>query len=144
MATRFLQRRRNSEEDKVSEKLYARHYKLRDFVKNYRWQFALTSEFGKTDAYDLYHWGFLGKHVARNVLSNLRGPDLNASAFGLTTKGVIEFLKMFPEDKAAETVKFVLFTNIFHDGAGSAVIKYLEKNDKNSFRERSRYFWRKL
>jgi len=129
----------------MSDKLYARHYKLHDFIHQYKiGGYGLTSDIGKTDAYDLYHNDYLGKFTASSVLFNLRGAEKNASAFGLSTKGLLEFWKMFPEDKWGDVIKEQVFLDIFK-GGDSAVLKRLRKNDLGTFhreyKEKMNNYW---
>lgn len=102
-----------------AKKEYARHSALIDVAVDAPmdgWGFRLTSDLDKAHAYQCYHAQELSNMGSTSVDSNfiagrLQGADKLASAFGITLKGFVTLMYLYPE--YSEPMLPVLFSDIF-------------------------------
>lgn len=118
----------------IATKSYARHAAL-DAVLGYSrkdgWGYLLTSELDKGHAYQCYHAQELANMGSTSVDSRfiglLRGADKLASAFGVTLKGFITAMILWPESGEVKKAKKSLFEDIFGE---QVIMKQLKKREQ--------------
>ncbi len=118
----------------IATKNYARHEAL-DAVLGYSnqsgWGYMLTSELDKAHAYQCYHNQELANMPSTNVdhkfIGLLRGADKLASAFGVTLKGFITAMILWPDSREVKKARLALFEDIF---GSQIILKELKKREK--------------
>jgi len=115
-------------------KTYARHYTLKTLVKQFKWQWAMTSEMAdKSHAYQLNHNGEVAISTARKKLALVRSSDKLASVFAVTPKG-ISVLTNYISDPEIESFFLELFNALFDpDARGNFANNFIarQKNYRN-------------
>ena len=94
-------------------KALARYRTLLRIVQSYEWGWALTSWLDKGHAYQLDQHGEVTRETATSVRSGLYGAEKLASAFGVSLKGFLVLLELYPDLAAVKGMKKDLFDNIF-------------------------------
>lgn len=118
----------------IASEKRARHKAL-DAVLGYSnqhgWGYMLTSELDKAHAYQCYHNQELAKipstYVDSRFIGSIRGADKLASAFGVTLKGVITAMILWPNSKEVKKARLALFEDIF---GSQIILKELKKREK--------------
>ena len=111
-------------------KTYARHYTLKALVKQFKWQWAMTSEMtDKSHAYQLNHKGEVAISTAKRMLSSVHGADNLASVFAVTPKG-ISVLTNYIDDSEIEAFFLELFNGFFYYSGGLGLIEALIARQK--------------
>jgi len=112
-------------------KTYARHYTLKALVKQFKWEWAMTSEMtDKSHAYQLNHKGEVAISTAQKMRWGMRGADNLASVFAVTPKG-ISVLTNYIDEPEIEVFFSNLFKTIFSSGGvGMSLVGALIKRQE--------------